>query len=309
MNIFKVQNPRQPKICDVVTNIIKRSRSLAHFVGKYDVRNITTITLRGVVSALDLSKETVQKNICVSRAFYMCKSLDFDEEDIPILMAGNFLGDGRKLCSDCYVIEAVRAFYMCKSLDFDEDIPILMVDQDELNRVNRPYEPAYNKPKPDGLMLLGPPFPTNPIVTIQRCSKRGERIQVKKKVDKLTMLQYLPGIFRCDKKVISLVIRFLLNKALIRVVLLCGQPDVVIGGILAHEMMHAWLALRLGLYRKLETWVEEDNECEIYGRGFRLAMEAVKTYGLHATLEHIVSTGSLPKQDDHQDQMETPFIY
>ncbi|KAM1148006.1 hypothetical protein FF1_028712 [Malus domestica] len=199
--------------------------------------------------------------------------------------------------------------FMCKSLDFDEDIPILMVDQDELNRVNRPYEPAYNKPKPDGLMLLGPPFPTNPIVTIQRCSKRGERIQVKKKVDKLTMLQYLPGIFRCDKKVISLVIRFLLNKALIRVVLLCGQPDVVIGGILAHEMMHAWLALRLGLYRKLETWVEEDNECEIYGRGFRLAMEAVKTYGLHATLEHIVSTGSLPKQDDHQDQMETPFIY
>ncbi|TQD96617.1 hypothetical protein C1H46_017778 [Malus baccata] len=154
-------------------------------------------------------------------------------------MAGNFLGDGRKLCSDCYVIEAVRAFYMCKSLDFDEDIPILMVDQDELNRVNRLYEPAYNKPKPDGLMLLGPPFPTNPIVTIQRCSKRGERIQVKKKVDKLTMLQYLPGIFRCDKKVISLVIRFLLNKALIRVVLLCGQPDVVIGGILAHEMVHA----------------------------------------------------------------------
>lgn len=37
-------------------------------------------------------------------------------------------------------------------------------------------------------------------------------------------------------------------------------------------------------------------------------MEAVKTYGLHATLEHIVSTGSLPKQDDHQDQMETPLL-
>lgn len=80
---------------------------------------------------------------------------------------------------------------------------------------------------------------------------------MKKKVDKLTMLQYLPGIFRCDKKVISLVIRFLLNKALIRVMLLFGQPDVVIGGILAHEMMHAWLALRFGLHRKLETWVEE----------------------------------------------------
>lgn len=60
---------------------------------------------------------------------------------------------------------------------------------------------------------------------------------------------------------ISLVIRFLLNKALIRVMLLFRQPDVVIVGILAHEMMHAWLALRLGLYRKLETWVEEGICC------------------------------------------------
>lgn len=88
------------------------------------MRNITTITLHGVVNALDLSKETVQKNMWTS------------------VMAGNF-GRIAMLLKPCV------HFYM--SLDFDEeDIPILMVDQDELNRVNRLYEPSSDKPKPDG---------------------------------------------------------------------------------------------------------------------------------------------------------------
>lgn len=57
------------------------------------------------------------------------------------------LGDGRKLCSDCYsitimdpkeceahVFENVRRFYTTLNLNVD-DIPIALVDKDEMRRV------------------------------------------------------------------------------------------------------------------------------------------------------------------------------
>ncbi|KAK9944924.1 hypothetical protein M0R45_010464 [Rubus argutus] len=120
---------------------------------------------------------------------------------------------------------------------------------------------------------------------------------------------------------------------------LFGKPDVEIGAILAHEMMHVSLLQRLkgctaGLERSVEEgicevmaymWMEwycfggfdssyktsvqaqytralkdymskrmKRSKDEIYGQGFRDAMEAVSKFGLIITLDHIVKNRCLP---------------
>ncbi|BFG42766.1 hypothetical protein CerSpe_290400 [Prunus speciosa] len=174
-----------------------------------------------------------------------------------------------------------------------------------------------------------------PIVTINRCSKFEDRIEVEKKANKLTMVESFAALFGSNKH----------NKLL----LLFGRPDVLMGMTLAHEMMHAWLRLQ-GLIgdRKPERLVEEGicqvmshrygkwfcsrgfkdspykktdeqlqftkdlnkyyanlkktDSDEAYREGFKQAMHVVKENGLKKTLDYIVKKGRLaPKMEEDED--------
>ncbi|CAL9006106.1 unnamed protein product [Prunus brigantina] len=221
------------------------------------------------------------------------------------------LGDGRKLCSDCYsiaifdpskcnrLIEKMREFYKELNLEVDKDIPILLVDKDYMD-------------KRQGAIGLTT-FDHRKVWTITNYSKNGDNIQVQKAKKTLT-----------KGKVTSILLLF-------------GMPDVIMGAILAHEMMHAWLLLKgcKKLDRKvcegicevmahlwlewfcdegknnLDSYTTEQAEFtknlkilhaykittrddKIYGDGFREAQRAVSTSNLHKTLQHIVRHKTLP---------------
>lgn len=85
MNIFMVQNPRHPKICDVCHKHNQEEPEPSAFWGQ-------------ICCAEHYNDNTLRCRECLR-----FKQGDSTEEYVD-------LGDGRKLWSDCYVIEAVRAF-------------------------------------------------------------------------------------------------------------------------------------------------------------------------------------------------------
>ncbi|KAH0980856.1 hypothetical protein GBA52_008033 [Prunus armeniaca] len=131
------------------------------------------------------------------------------------------LGDGRKLCSDCYsiaildpgkcnrLIEKMHEFYKELNLEVDKDIPILLVDKDYM-----------------------------------------DKRQVSNMTDKII---FVPNN-------VYLQFRFLLKTYLYNKFFIAGS--VIMGAILAHEMMHAWLLLKG--YKKLDRTVCE-GICEVMG--------------------------------------------
>ncbi|CAL9023287.1 unnamed protein product [Prunus brigantina] len=257
------------------------------------------------------------------------------------------LGHGRNLCSDCYsitiadpkecekhIFENVRRFYTGLNLNLDEDIPISLVDKDEMSRVRRRNYEMHR-----GIIGLATSiWDFKPIVTINRCTKYEDRIEVEKKANKLTMAESFAALFGSNKD----------NKLL----LLFARPDVLMGMTLAHEMMHAWLRLQ-GLIgdRKPERLVEEGicqvmshmygkwfcsrgfkylsynktdeqlqftkdlnkyyanlkkiDSDEAYREGFKQAMHAVKENGLKKILDCILKKGHLaPKMEEDEDNCE-----
>ncbi|XP_021830615.1 protein DA1-related 1-like [Prunus avium] len=230
-----------------------------------------------------------------------------------------------------YIFENVRKFYTGLNPNLDEDIPISLVDKEEMSQVRKKnYEMRR-----DIIGLATSIWDFKPIVTINRCSKFEDRIEVEKKTNKLTMVERFAALFGSNKH----------NKLL----LLFGRPDVLMGMTLAHEMMHAWLRLQ-GLIgdRKPERLVEEglcqvmshrygkwfcstgfkhspynktDEELqftkdlnkyyanlkktdsdEAYREGFKQAMHVVKENGLKKTLDYIVKKGRpAPKMEEDED--------
>ncbi|KAG2682374.1 hypothetical protein I3760_11G188600 [Carya illinoinensis] len=202
------------------------------------------------------------------------------------------VGDGRKLCPDCYatavvdvmklkpLVEELHKFYKKLGLSVERDIPILLVDKDEINRVNAIV-----------------------INTIISCSPvgRDQIVQMKMKRQHLSFRKH---------PVTSIVVLF-------------GMPSVCMGRTLAHEMMHrvregicevmsyTWLesaitddqhssykskeqtrfVRKLIAYSKMkmETSVKKDS-----GDGFRAAKQAVDKFGLKHTLNHIARKKRLP---------------
>ncbi|KAG2682375.1 hypothetical protein I3843_11G189400 [Carya illinoinensis] len=234
------------------------------------------------------------------------------------------VGDGRKLCPDCYatavvdvmklkpLVEELHKFYKKLGLSVERDIPILLVDKDEINRNPRPANRTYL-----GLTT----FHVQVINTIISCSPvgRDQIVQMKMKRQQLSVRKH-PAT---------------------SIVLLFGMPSVCMGRTLAHEMMHVWLKSQLkdhGQHPSLNkrvregicevmsyTWLESaitDDHHSSYkskeqarfvrkliaywkmtmetsvkkdnGDGFRAAKQAVDKFGLKHTLNHIARKKRLP---------------
>ncbi|TQE09002.1 hypothetical protein C1H46_005385 [Malus baccata] len=135
------------------------------------------------------------------------------------------LGNNQQLCSECFstailhpskckrLIENVRKFYKKLGLQVDKKIPILLIDHDEIRRIH-PNEQMLNVVG----LTTHPPYT---VMTISKCSRKGDNVEVQKKeIKKLA-----------SGKVSSILLLF-------------GRSEVMIGATLAHEMMHAWLALQ-----------------------------------------------------------------
>ncbi|XP_021803386.1 protein DA1-like, partial [Prunus avium] len=136
------------------------------------------------------------------------------------------------------IFENVHRFYASLNLKVDEDIPILLVDKDEMIK----FKNKKTETIPTGIAMYNY---YKPIMTINRCTKYEDRIKVEKKANKVTKLQLLPAFCCGQREMIRLLLRF-------------GWPDVIMGMTLAHEMMHAWLRFQglIGCF-KLERWLEE----------------------------------------------------
>ncbi|GJN09419.1 hypothetical protein PR202_ga27425 [Eleusine coracana subsp. coracana] len=101
------------------------------------------------------------------------------------------------------------------------------------------------------------------------------------------------------------------------ILILYGLPRLQTGSILAHEMMHAYLRLKVQHHhhrristptsskkgartefeKKLCAFIKhqiETDPSEAYGDGFRAGNQAVDRYGLRRTLDHMKMTGSFP---------------
>ncbi|PQM42746.1 hypothetical protein Pyn_24628 [Prunus yedoensis var. nudiflora] len=141
--------------------------------------------------------------------------------------------DGRQLCLSCYsitimdpekckvlIFENVHRFYASLNLKVDEDIPILLVDKDEMikfkNKRQRQYVSAHQNHikfiagsvcyyKTTGIAMYNY---YKPIMTINRCTKYEDRIKVEKKANKVTKLQLLAAFCCGQRKMIRLLLRF-----------------------------------------------------------------------------------------------------
>ncbi|KAK1359252.1 LIM zinc-binding domain-containing protein [Heracleum sosnowskyi] len=235
------------------------------------------------------------------------------------------LSDGRKLCSECRctsimdtetcipLFREVYRFFEGLNMKIIEDIPIFLVDKDEINKIYYSF---------GGKDQLGYGYPLGMatyraglvVQSVARSFQRGEDIHVVKEV------QYIQRIY----EVTSLLVVY-------------GFPRLAIGATLAHEMMHAWMRIEgyNGLRLEVEEgicevmahrWLDwhafvgddflhatpeqaqflrnlkevlqnkiERNYCKIYGGGFREAKWAIERYGLKYTMSHVAQTGDFPQ--------------
>ncbi|XP_017257534.1 protein DA1 [Daucus carota subsp. sativus] len=234
------------------------------------------------------------------------------------------LSDGRKLCSDCHctavmdpktfipLLREVYRFYKGFNMQVIEDIPIFLVDNEEMKRIAHEIggkdQPGY----PVGVTTYASGFVVR---SVARSYQKGENIHVVKEV------QYIERIY----EVTSMLIVY-------------GFPRLALGATMAHEMMHAWMRIegyKAGLRKEVNEglcqvmahkWIDyyafvgDDflhttpdqaeflrnlkevlkNEIEIrmdkiYGGGFRDAKWAIERYGLKYTMSHVAHTGNFPR--------------
>ncbi|KAK9928952.1 hypothetical protein M0R45_026066 [Rubus argutus] len=167
------------------------------------------------------------------------------------------LGDGRQLCSDCssisvmneeeynFIIENVFQFYRSLNLKVDENILILFIDNNQMSTVT-------------ATSALGAFVPS-----ISACIARGLANDLPAQIRIILSKLFLVAVLRTEKYSrgggnIKKAIKLLLRDAIL---VLFGKPNVEMGGILAHEIMHAWFNLQ-GTPWKREISVEE-GMCEV----------------------------------------------
>nr|XP_011466362.1 PREDICTED: protein DA1-like [Fragaria vesca subsp. vesca] len=139
------------------------------------------------------------------------------------------LEDGRELCSDCSsiavtnsyecnsIIQSVLKFYKIEELKVDEKIPIFFIDKNHMRRFrNRSQDNPLGVFIPSiwdiNINCIISRLIISGIQTIEKYSRSGGD---NKKVWKLALGR--------------------------TIIILFGKPDIEIGAILAHEMMHAWI--------------------------------------------------------------------
>ncbi|KAJ8470101.1 hypothetical protein OPV22_024444 [Ensete ventricosum] len=211
--------------------------------------------------------------------------------------------DGTPRCCSCERMESMDAKYVTLddgrlNMKVEQQIPLLLVERQALNEAMEGEKNGHRHlPETRGLCLSEEQI----VRTILRRPIIGPGNRL---IDMITGPYRL--IRRCEVTAI---------------LILYGLPRLLIGSILAHEMMHAWL--RLKGYRNLDPDVEE-GICQVlahmwldseiisgsgsnvassssarpskkeYGDGFRAANGAVDQYGLRRTLDHISLTGRFP---------------
>ncbi|KAK1359254.1 DA1-like domain-containing protein [Heracleum sosnowskyi] len=132
------------------------------------------------------------------------------------------LNDGRKLCSDCHctaimdteacipLFHEVYRFLEGIDMKILKDIPIFLVDEKDMNKISGKDRTTY------GMTTYG----IFVVHSVARSYQRGEIIYVEKEVQNIRRIH----------KVTSMMILY-------------GFPRLVIGATIAHEMIHAWMAI------------------------------------------------------------------
>lgn len=242
-----------------------------------------------------------------------CSCRRFKPSDVVYLN----LGDGRKICCDCYSTAImdkstceelwleVRTFFKKLNLDVEKCVPCYLIDKKEMHKLVRPAIHSTGE-----VLGVTTTYNSQTIMIIDKFSLEGGKIEVAMQLSS--------------------------ERHLISVLILFGYPRVVTGSIMAHEMMHAWMRMKGYAYEPrveegmcqvfAHMWLDcfEDgdegsssgasdtgsyirnlknfhkNECEMnytesYGDGFRDAKFAVEKYGLKYILDYIAKTGSLPQ--------------
>lgn len=231
------------------------------------------------------------------------------------------LGDGRKICPDCYstaifdirqcehyMIPKCHEFFRTLNMDIPDDIPVFLVDTKEMTRLSC----EQGTPTPFGISLAADDD-MQPITGVTSCLRKGTSIVVEQQPHD----EYRTG--SC-------------------IGILFGLPKIMTEAILAHEMIHVWFRWKgVGLEGKLEEgmcqvigrkWLDwlggeitssatstspekvqflrnlvetykfvvEMHGSYEYGEGFREVQWAVARFGLETTINHMIRGGKLPEE-------------
>jgi hypothetical protein len=233
----------------------------------------------------------------------------------PVDQRYKSLGDGRKVCSECYE-SAVMATKDCQPLYRDilkfyrdnlgmpivQEVPMLLVEREALNNAREIEKDGHtHAPETRGL-----------------CLSEEQILPVFDPED--------PGGYH--KPEMRKITR---HCEVTAILVLYGLPRLLTGSILAHELMHAWIRLDGG-FPNLENDIEEGicqviahmwlrseldilrssykspvserlgefflhqietDASPVYGDGFRAASRAVSAYGFQRTLHHLRQTGEI----------------
>ncbi|KAK9176941.1 hypothetical protein WN944_028960 [Citrus x changshan-huyou] len=201
------------------------------------------------------------------------------------------LSDGRTICPDCYstsikctqqiepLLNNVLQFFKEKGMEIEERIPVFLVTRMEMSRHTSQGTSLGNVHPNATIFGLTHvlPYGSVDLRSVTSSSLRGRRVILEEKDYEVT---------GC--------------KATIMV--LYGLPMYMTGGVLAHEMMHAWLGIQallkrlnmLGTRRKLYKHLVEIDSSRTYGDGFRDAKHSVAKYGLPNVINHIRRYRTLP---------------
>ncbi|KAG6689775.1 hypothetical protein I3842_11G191400 [Carya illinoinensis] len=209
------------------------------------------------------------------------------------------VGDGRKLCPDCYatavvdvmklkpLVEELHKFYKKLGLSVERDIPILLVDKDEINRVNAIVINTIVQMKMKRQHLSFRKHPVTSIVVLfgmpSVCMGRTlahEMMHVWLESQLKDHGQHLSLEKRVREGICEVMSYTWLESAI---------TDDQHSSYKSKEQTRFVRKLIAYSKMKMETSVKKDS-----GDGFRAAKQAVDKFGLKHTLNHIARKKRLP---------------